>query len=97
MAEENGMVEKEYGFRQESYRGFYITSMHEGEDGEVTGYTATVDEEWASEEVGEEVGSIAGDFASVQEARDFIDSELGDAIIDGEAGDAVAPADAVEG
>ena len=69
---------KEYGFRQESYRGFAISSEHEGEDGEVTGYTVSVDSEEASAASGEEIGSIKGGFATVQEAKDFIDGEFGD-------------------
>lgn len=62
---------------QESYRGFVITSLHEGDDGEVTGFTATVDSEEVSEIVGEEVGSMAGNFDTIELAKEFIDSELG--------------------
>lgn len=65
----------EYGYSQESYRGFIINTEHEGEDGEVTGYCVTVDDERIAEAIGEEVGSQMGGFASLDAARDFIDGE----------------------
>lgn len=68
----------EYGFSQETYRGFAITTEHQGEDGEVTGYTVSVDSEEASAASGEEIGSMMDGFATVEEAREFIDGECGD-------------------
>lgn len=70
------MAEKEYGYREVYYRGFAISSDHEGEDGEVTGYTAVVSSERASKRVGEDVGSMMGGFKTVREAKDFVDNEL---------------------
>lgn len=65
----------EYGFDQEGYRGFSITTEHEGENGIVTGYTVSVDSEEASAASGEEIGSMIS-FTTRDEAKSFIDSEL---------------------
>ena len=69
-----------HGFYQETYRGFTITSEHEGADGEITGYTVAVDSPEASEATGEDIGSMAaGSFHTLASARAFIDSEIPDA------------------
>lgn len=69
---------REYGFRSEEYRGFTLASLHEGKDGEVTGYSATISDALTSEVMGEEIGSsIAGNFASIKEARSVVDAEWG--------------------
>lgn len=68
----------EYGFSQETYRGFSISTEHQGEDGEVTGYTVAVDSEEASEASGEEIGSMMGGFETLEEAQEFIDGEYGE-------------------
>ena len=62
----------EYGYRQETYRGFIIDSTHEGEDGEVTGYAVTVDRD----DFHEERGSMIDGFDTIADARAFIDREL---------------------
>jgi hypothetical protein len=70
----------EYGYSQESYRGFIIDTSHEGTDGEVTSYNATVDSPLVSDLVGEEIGSSMGGFTSIEEARAFIDEQLPDVV-----------------
>jgi hypothetical protein len=66
----------EYGFASYDYRGFTITTEHEGTDGEITGYTVTVDSDEASAVSGEAQGSMIG-FPTERIARAFIDAEYG--------------------
>lgn len=67
---------------QEEYRGFLIQSLH-GWEGEIVGYAVSVDDEATSEIVGEEIGSIAGDFPSIEAAKRFIDAEMGVKVMQG--------------
>ena len=69
------MTDQTHGFYQESYRGFTITSEHEGTDGEITGYTVAVDSDEASEASGEEIGSMSPNHPTLADARAFIDGE----------------------